>query len=137
MDGWNEVSRRYVEDTPEFYTPDRWRAAPENKKQGSGGNLNQKELSWLNALLELSQVEGEQRYNLALENGVCAEQARLFLPAYAMYTTWRWSASLQSVMHFIDQRSSDDAQAEIRDYSNAVKTLTELIFPGIIKCYEE
>ncbi|HYF47656.1 MAG TPA: FAD-dependent thymidylate synthase, partial [Acidimicrobiales bacterium] len=26
MDGWNEVSRRYVEDEPEFYVPREWRA---------------------------------------------------------------------------------------------------------------
>ena len=32
---WNEVSRRYVDSEPEFYTPDRWRMAAENVKQGS------------------------------------------------------------------------------------------------------
>ena len=32
---WNEVSRRYVQDKPELYIPDAWRANPENKKQGS------------------------------------------------------------------------------------------------------
>jgi thymidylate synthase (FAD) len=32
---WNEVSRRYVTDTPEFYVPDVWRKAAENVKQGS------------------------------------------------------------------------------------------------------
>jgi thymidylate synthase ThyX len=32
---FNEVSRRYVTDTPEFYKPDRWRKAAPNVKQGS------------------------------------------------------------------------------------------------------
>ena len=32
---WNEVSRRYVDDEPEFYIPDGWRLKAENKKQGS------------------------------------------------------------------------------------------------------
>ena len=32
---WNEVSRRYVDMEPEFYTPDVWRGVAENKKQGS------------------------------------------------------------------------------------------------------
>ena len=32
---WNEVSRRYVDDEPEFYYPEYWRGRPKNKKQGS------------------------------------------------------------------------------------------------------
>ena len=33
---WNEVSRRYVDDEPEFYTPDVWRGTAENKKNSNG-----------------------------------------------------------------------------------------------------
>src|SRR5690606_26094465 len=36
---WNEVSRRYVDEEPEFYTPKYWRARAENVKQGSGSEL--------------------------------------------------------------------------------------------------
>ena len=32
---WNEVSRRYVDDEPEFYFPEIWRKRAENVKQGS------------------------------------------------------------------------------------------------------
>ena len=32
---WNEVSRRYVQSEPELYSPESWRANPENKKHGS------------------------------------------------------------------------------------------------------
>jgi len=32
---WNEISRRYVDDEPEFYTPSQWRGRSEDKKQGS------------------------------------------------------------------------------------------------------
>ena len=32
---WNEVSRRYVDDEPEFYTPKVWRLKADDKKQGS------------------------------------------------------------------------------------------------------
>ena len=34
---WNEISRRYVDDKPEFYEPDEWRGRAEDKKQGSSG----------------------------------------------------------------------------------------------------
>ena len=32
---WNEVSRRYVDDPPEFYNPTQWRLKADDKKQGS------------------------------------------------------------------------------------------------------
>jgi thymidylate synthase (FAD) len=32
---WNEISRRYVDDEPEFYVPDVWRGRSDDKKQGS------------------------------------------------------------------------------------------------------
>ena len=32
---WNEVSRRYVDDEPEYWFPKEWRGRPENMKQGS------------------------------------------------------------------------------------------------------
>ena len=37
---WNEVSRRYVDYEPEFYTPDTWRGRPQNSKQGSDGEVS-------------------------------------------------------------------------------------------------
>ena len=36
---WNEVSRRYVEDEPEFYWPAKWRGKAKDKKQGSEGTI--------------------------------------------------------------------------------------------------
>ena len=44
---WNEVSRRYVDDEPEFYIPSEWRLKADDKKQGSSDetieyNLKQK-----------------------------------------------------------------------------------------------
>jgi len=37
---WNEISRRYVDDEPEFYTPNAWRGRSADKKQGSEGEVN-------------------------------------------------------------------------------------------------
>ena len=36
---WNEVSRRYVDEKPEFYEPETWRGRAKDKKQGSSGVL--------------------------------------------------------------------------------------------------
>ena len=42
---WNEVSRRYVDDEPEFYEPTEWRKAAENKKQGSSDETTKRSSS--------------------------------------------------------------------------------------------
>lgn len=129
MDGWNEVSRRYVDETPEFYIPDVWRAAPDNRKQGSGGPVVQAASLAAKTVLKRVCEDAITNYEMALIHGICAEQARLFLPAYAMYTTWRWTASLQSICHFLNQRLASDAQWEIREYAKAVEHLIRPKFP--------
>lgn len=135
MDAWNESSRRYITEKPTFHIPrsHEWRSKPEHSKQGSGAPLPNY-LGWeLTKLLEQTIKEGEERYNKALELGASPEQARLFLPAYGMYVRWRWTASLQSICHFLNQRLNDDAQEEIMKYAKAVYTLIELCFPVSVK----
>jgi thymidylate synthase (FAD) len=74
-------------------------------------------------------AHGEMLYRRALASGICAEQARLFLPAYGMYVRYYWTASLQSVAHFLQQRLAHDSQVEIQEYAKAVKALAEPHFP--------
>ena len=131
MDSWNESSRRYITMDPEFYVPNKeeWRLAPDNKKQGSGGPIDPWTGSLLTQQLDEYIEQGEALYNMAMQNGVAAEQARLFLPAYGMYVIYRWSCSLQSVALFLNQRLEEDAQREIQDYARAVKELIKDKFP--------
>ena len=134
MDSWNEVSRRYVEDDPEYYIPDEksWRGRPDEKKQGSEGHLHTNGDILKKRLLTVT-ASCNEYYQDALRWDVAPEQARLFLPAYAMYTMWRWSASLQSIAHFLEQRLSDDAQFEIQEYANAVEQIVMPLFPVSMK----
>ncbi|RXZ83730.1 FAD-dependent thymidylate synthase [Paenibacillaceae bacterium] len=131
LEAWNESSRRYITEEPAFYIPqaDEWRSKPENSKQGSGDllawELGEKQTQELLAYVEL----GMSKYEAALADGVCAEQARLFLPAYGMYVRWYWTASVQSVAHFLAQRLEHDAQKEIQDYAKAILELIKPIFP--------
>ena len=131
QNGWNESSRRYVTEVPEFYIPDfdEWRSAPDNRKQGSGEPIEgDKGMAFTKAIEQFAE-EGVNLYNLAMENGVCAEQARLFLPAYGLYVRWRWTASLGTITHFLHQRLEHDAQKEIQEYAKAVWSLTHEHFP--------
>lgn len=126
---WNEQSRRYTTSDVEFYIPTEWRSAPTTTKQGSGkpftDNMNADCARSLNMLI----MDAYRRYSQMISGGVCVEQARLFLPAYALYTTWYWTASLQSVAHFLNQRLKPEAQKEIQLYAEAVKELVIPLFP--------
>jgi thymidylate synthase (FAD) len=131
QNGWNESSRRYITEEPAFYIPtaEDWRSAPENSKQGSGEPINYGLGIELTMRLFNTIEAAEKEYQNALEMGVCAEQARLFLPAYGMYVRYRWTTSLHGVMHFLQQRLAHDAQKEITDYALAMKSLADEAFP--------
>lgn len=126
----NESSRRYLTENVEFYIPNKneWRSAPENKKQGSGACVDEDLGSCFTQLLEAHCKRSNELYERAMKFGICAEQARLFLPAYALYVRFRWTASLQTLAHFIHQRVMHDAQKEIQSYGIALYELTSNIW---------
>ncbi|MDR9856501.1 FAD-dependent thymidylate synthase [Paenibacillus sp. VCA1] len=131
LEAWNESSRRYITEEPTFYIPgeQQWRSKPENSKQGSGAVLgNEAGQKLTKELIDYIEL-GVQKYEAALQDGVCAEQARLFLPSYGMYVRWYWTASLQSVCHFLNQRLEHDAQKEIQDYAKAILELSKPLYP--------
>ena len=103
---WNEVSRRYVDSTPEFYIPFIWRGAPENKKQGS----SQKEIEF--DITELVQAS-KTVYNDMIEEGVAPEMARMVLPQNMM-TEWYWTGSLMAFARVCNLRNKEDSQEETR-----------------------
>lgn len=129
--GWNETSRRYVTEEEEFYIPnvDEWRGAPSNKKQGSDGTID------INIGAQYTQTLNQMvRYYLdiyrtALADGIAPEQARMLLPAYAMYVRWRWTASLNALLHFVSLRVDNHAQWEIQQYAKAVQSVVQEYYP--------
>jgi thymidylate synthase (FAD) len=131
MDAWNESSRRYITEDAAFYIPsaNEWRSAPENSKQGSGEPIDEKFGAMATLDLESYISYGEMLYERAIKSGICAEQARLFLPAYGMYVRYYWTASLQSVAHFLNQRLAHDSQKEIQEYAKGVNELVLPHFP--------
>jgi thymidylate synthase (FAD) len=132
--GWNESSRRYITENIEFYLPGQaeWRSAPENKKQGSGANLQPLTGRQWTENLEALQHAGEVMYENAIAEGIAPEQARLFLPAYGLYVRWRWTFSLGAGLHFLQQRLAHDAQKEIFWYAEAVRDILKELFPNAV-----
>lgn len=131
---YNEVSRRYVSDEPEFYIPDVWRSKPEGSiKQGSGDNtITELELDehvvWdditspklttpIKETYEMLVQHAQQIYRLMIDNGVAPEQARMVLPQ-SLYTEYYVSGSLPAWARAYKLRSDGHAQKEIRDLAD-------------------
>jgi len=120
---WNEISRRYVNSAPEFYVPDAWRKASDDKKQGSGGDLD------LNPDLAKNMVRSSKiDYEYLLSKGVCPEQARMILPQ-SMMTEWHWSGSLDAFADMCNLRCKPDTQAESREVAELVEDQMMTLFP--------
>lgn len=140
---YNEVSRRYVDSPPEFYTPDVWRKAADNKKQGSSDEevthfdmfnteqiddmlARQKSGSLTREYLEdfskasikdhydTWMAQAKHHYDHLIEAGVAPEQARMVLPQ-SMYTSYYVTGSLAAWARAYKQRIDPHAQREIQD----------------------
>ncbi len=120
---WNEISRRYVDSEPEFYTPPVWRGRSANKKQGSEGTITISD-----DIVEDLYDDTVARYRLLLDIGVCPEQARMILPQ-SMMTEWYWSGSLDAFADMCKLRYADDTQAETREVAEYIAGEMYELFP--------
>ena len=131
----NETSRRYVTEEPTFYIPEltEWREAPMNSKQGSGDQVDPRIGQVATDELMKYVERGVEFYEYWMKMGVCAEQARLFLPAYGMYVRVRTTISLAALIHLLQERLEHGAQKEFQLYAEALRDLTEPLFPVTFK----
>ena len=131
---WNEVSRRYVSDPPEFYIPDVWRAKAENVKQGSSDetvedlgprgfhrkNIHEAYQGILDHAFEL--------YDDMVEHGVCPEQARMVLPQ-SMMTEWIWTGSLLAFARTCNLRLDSHTQKETQEVAQMISDIIAPLYP--------
>lgn len=137
--GWNEVSRRYVSDEPEFFTPTKWRKAATNVKQGSSRDefvtkiFTDKPIDGMYA----AHVESSRRlYMGMIEAGVAPEQARMVLPL-SLITEWIETGSLYAYARICSLRLDPHAQEEVRAYASVVNDLAASEFPQSWKALTE
>jgi thymidylate synthase (FAD) len=137
--GWNESSRRYITENEVFYipSPTQWRTAPENLKQGSAEPLSANDGAKYCMRMQKAVESGLEAYREALEDGVAPEQARLLLPAYAMYVRWRWTASLNALLHFCSLRLGHGAQSEIVEYAQVINEFVKQEYPITTSAWNE
>ena len=134
----NEISRRYVDEVPEFYYPKLRHRPSGNAKQGSDGWMECTdgggETSGGFATYPLYEsykntVKSALRtYEDLISANVAPEQARFILPQ-GMYTEWYWTGSLAAYARFYKQRIDEHAQWEIQQYAEAVGKIIKPIFP--------
>ena len=119
---WNEISRRYVDEEPEFYVPDVWRGRSADKKQGSEGVVDTAiDPDYINTL-------STQIYKNLLKQEVAPEQARMVLPQSTM-TEWYWSGSLDAFAAMCKLRCASDTQYESRIVADYINMKMRDIFP--------
>jgi thymidylate synthase (FAD) len=118
---WNEISRRYVDDEPEFYVPDVWRGRSEDKKQGSGADMD-----WGHD--PYSYESDLRQYHFLLDKGVAPEQARMVLPQSTM-TEWYWSGSLDAFSNMCKLRCAPDTQYESRVVADQISEVMSGLYP--------
>jgi thymidylate synthase (FAD) len=133
---WNEVSRRYVDDSPRFFSPSSWRPRSEDKKQGSDkhdiiADMRQAWKIYESAIHNISKT-----YGILLEMGVAPEQARMVLPQ-SMMTEWYWTGSLAAWSRVCRLRISDDAQAETERIAQDISREMRQLFPVSWAALEE
>ena len=121
---WNEISRRYVDDEPEFYQPREWRGRSDDKKQGSAGVVDVETLAYLSN----SNDQALATYQELLNAGVCPEQARIVLPQSTM-TEWYWSGSLDAFADMCNLRCKKDTQLETLQTAQCVSQGMKDLFP--------
>lgn len=124
---YNEVSRRYVDDTPEFYFPAEWRTRPDGSlKQGSGGVHVENETmkgAYLDFIKEASSL-----YERMVASGIAPEQARMVLPQ-SMLTSYYVTGSLAAFARLYKQRADPHAQKEIQELAHQIGQIISPLFP--------
>ena len=123
---WNEVSRRYVDNPPEFHMPEKWRGRPENSKQGSDGEAKSQYFPdlYIKDVVELA----SENYRKMVMQGVAPEMARMILPQNMM-TEWYWSGSLYAFARVCQLRLDKASQVEVQDIARQISAHCITLFP--------
>jgi thymidylate synthase (FAD) len=131
---WNEISGRYKPLT-DFWYPSSWRRQSESAKQGSDGELPAGQAAHAEEIFDRALRHVRAAYHELNALGVAREQARALLPL-AVYTEFYWTVSFQAAQHFVALRAEEHAQAEIRQYAEAVRHLAGAAFPAVADAWE-
>lgn len=127
---FNELSARYKEIPTDGYLPAPEAMRTQTGKPGSytfepmGPEASDDAIQQINHAYEVAYTT----YQNLLNAGVAKELARTVLPV-GTYTEFYWTVNARSLMNFLSLRSHETAQAEIREYAQAVESVLEWLMP--------
>jgi thymidylate synthase (FAD) len=138
----SEYSRRYITDEIEFFTPEIWRQAATDVKQGSSNEAYTDRLDvggmsgTVPEMVEEANDVALQTYQQMIAGGCSAEQARMVLPQSLM-TSWTWSGTLGAFANMCKLRLAKDTQYETRLVAQGVFEELKKQFPVSAKLLVE
>lgn len=123
---WNEESRLYIDDEPEFYLPEKWRYRPENAKQGSSHEFEYDQ----DIVSEAADITRAAlaTYEYLLDRKVAPEQARMVLPQNTM-TNWMWTGSLVAFARVCKLCLDNHAQKEAQELAQKIHDVVAPLYP--------
>jgi len=120
----NEVSRRYVSDKPDCYTPKVFREHNADIKQGSKDTqVPHNDMAYL--VTRRTVETSLAGYSALLDSyNVCREQSRIVLPQ-STYTEYIQTGTVSAYQRLLGLRLAPDAQWEVRQYAKAILSLAK------------
>ena len=124
---YNEVSRRYVDEPPEFYMPEEWRNRPAGSVKQGSGNGHVDTLLFSSIYAEFIK-NAKATYENMIACGIAPEQARMVLPQ-SMVTSYYVTGSLAAFARAYKQRIDSHAQLEIQYLAKQWGDIVGTLFP--------
>lgn len=125
---WNETSRRYVDDQPEFFQLE-WRYRPDKSiKQGSGDLMSKEDSDSADEIFWELAGHSLGAYNKLLALNVAPEQARAAL-LLDTCTDWVWSGSLFAFAKMCNLRLDSHTQKEATEVAAMINEKALELFP--------
>ena len=147
---YNEISRRYTDFDIAFYEANSFRTQHSSNRQASNTDSTNPDID-----IKIGQGDVQGAYygpaskvicawhkdslrlfDALLDAGVCREQARGVLPQN-MYTEYYASANLSNILKFIDLRTHEGAQLEIRNLAEGMLKILSDLYPVTVREYKE
>ena len=125
---WNETSRRYVDDEPEFFDI-QWRYRPDKSiKQGSGDALTGEDKATADQIFWELAGHSLGAYNKLLALNIAPEQARAAL-LIDCQTEWVWSGSLFAFAKMCNLRLDNHTQKEATEVAAVISAKAKELYP--------
>jgi len=125
---WNETSRRYVDDIPEFFKLE-WRYRPDASiKQGSGSSLTKNDAEKADEIFWGLAEASLKAYIDLLTLNIAPEQARAALLLDSQ-TEWVWSGSLFAFAKMCNLRLDSHTQQEATDVAEIISNKIKELYP--------